>query len=450
MRNTALSRLKKTLFRRGYNKIIKGTFNAYIIRILSVGIGFAVHIVLARVLGPESYGRYVYPITWLNLITILSAFGLENAGKKFIPIYRSKKMWGEMHGFLEFSNYLIFIVSGSLFLIGSVLLYVFWHSIHIELAVAFVVTLFLIPLQTYLQVESAFLVALKKVVQGLWPSRLLKPLTLLVGGIGFYFFLSAKIFAYQAVLLHGLALAIALFISIFYLYKWIPEQAFREAPIFKSKKWIGVSFPLLLASGFHLLLGQADVILIGLFMNTTTSGFYSVGTKIATLVVFGLNAVNMVVAPLISEYYSNDNFKKLQNLVSFSSLISILIALPITIGLFVFSGFILNLFGDNFIKAEGALYILLLTQLFNTFWGSVSYLMTMTEYHVESLWILTFASLLNIILNVLMIPALGMIGAACATALSTVAWNVGMFIFVLRKIGVNSTMLPLIGHRLHE
>jgi O-antigen/teichoic acid export membrane protein len=50
---------------------------------------------------------------------------------------------------------------------------------------------------------------------------------------------------------------------------------------------------------------------------------------------------------------------------------------------------------------------------------------------------------LNVLLSLALIPPFGLIGAAIATAFSTIAWNLAALVFVRRKLGVNPTILPM-------
>ena len=46
--------------------------------------------------------------------------------------------------------------------------------------------------------------------------------------------------------------------------------------------------------------------------------------------------------------------------------------------------------------------------------------------------------MLNIILNLVLVPRFGIVGAALATTISMVVWNVLLVIAVRKKLGVNS------------
>ena len=77
----------------------------------------------------------------------------------------------------------------------------------------------------------------------------------------------------------------------------------------------------------------------------------------------------------------------------------------------------------------------------NAFCGSVGVLMTMTGHQLEAAKVYITAAILNIFLNVLFIPPFGIEGAAAATALTTIFWNLVLLMRVRKKISVDPTIL---------
>jgi O-antigen/teichoic acid export membrane protein len=55
---------------------------------------------------------------------------------------------------------------------------------------------------------------------------------------------------------------------------------------------------------------------------------------------------------------------------------------------------------------------------------------------------LGFGLLVNVALNVVWIPAYGLIGAASAAALAHVCWNLAAVVAVVKHVGVNPTVFP--------
>jgi O-antigen/teichoic acid export membrane protein len=90
--------------------------------------------------------------------------------------------------------------------------------------------------------------------------------------------------------------------------------------------------------------------------------------------------------------------------------------------------------------AYPALVILTIGQFINALAGPVGYLMTMTRYQNEAALILVVSAGLNIGLNIFLIPAYGLIGAALATAGSMIFWNFAMVVLTKKRLKINPTI----------
>jgi O-antigen/teichoic acid export membrane protein len=114
--------------------------------------------------------------------------------------------------------------------------------------------------------------------------------------------------------------------------------------------------------------------------------------------------------------------------------------LVVSIILAVCGKLMLSLFGLDFTIAFVPLLILLAGQVVNALAGSVGLIMTMTGHQNQAGAIIAASVTANITLNALLIPLLGLAGAAISTAFTMATWNIAMFTFVKRRIGINSTI----------
>jgi len=73
--------------------------------------------------------------------------------------------------------------------------------------------------------------------------------------------------------------------------------------------------------------------------------------------------------------------------------------------------------------------------------GSVGNLLTMSGHERDAARGFVFAAVLNLVLNVLLIPAYGIVGAAVAAAISLISWNLILAALVYRRLGIHSTAL---------
>jgi O-antigen/teichoic acid export membrane protein len=197
--------------------------------------------------------------------------------------------------------------------------------------------------------------------------------------------------------------------------------------------------PLAFSSGMGIVTRQASILILGLFVSAADVGVYRVAAQTSLLAAFGLDAVNMVVAPRFATLFARGEAERLQRLVTASARVILAFSLVVTVGFVVFGKPFLRLvFGAPYEAAYLPMVILLAGQLVNSATGSVGALLNMTRNERETAKGMAVAAASNVALNLALIPILGTAGAAMATAASLVTWNVLMWRSVRRRLGVNS------------
>ncbi len=183
------------------------------------------------------------------------------------------------------------------------------------------------------------------------------------------------------------------------------------------------SYPMALSAIAYFIMQSVDIIILTAYEGFESIAYYSVAVKLATVMALALMSVNIVVAPKIAEIYSTNDFEKLNKLINDSARIIFVISIPVLIILFVFSDFMLGLFGENYVLAREALLLLLGGQFFSSLCGPGAVYLNMTGKQKKLNTILILGLGINVILNLVLIPAYGIEGAAVATLISMIFWN---------------------------
>jgi len=74
--------------------------------------------------------------------------------------------------------------------------------------------------------------------------------------------------------------------------------------------------------------------------------------------------------------------------------------------------------------------------------GPSHLMLTMTGHERQALWALGFAAAANILLNLVMIPAFGIEGAAAMTTLALLGSQIAMAIMAWQEVGIAPPLLP--------
>ena len=430
--------------------LARGASASFIIKVLGTGIAFGTQIFLARVMGAEQYGIYIYVLTWLYVLVLFAKMGWDTALLRYVAAYNAQGDWSALRGILQCSNQLALFTS---ILVSSSTALVIWilrEKLGSELSYTFWIGCAVLPMLTLSGLRQAALRSLKHIVLAQLPEILLQPMMLCIFvGVVFTGF-SQSVNSQITMCLNFCTLGISFVFGTYWLYNKLPEPVKIVSPQYKIYNWVSVALPLLLVSSVYIIMNRLDVLMIGIFSGTTDAGIYSVASKISTLITFSLTVVSTIAAPMISELYSQDKLRKLQELVTSISWINIMFSIPIFLGIFIFGKRILAIFGLTYTDGYLALCILGLAQLFNALTGPIGHLMTMTAYQNKLVQILFLFLLINLILNYVLIPKQGIIGAALATAIANLGWNFVAAFFVYKRIGINAISIfelkPILKH----
>tara|TARA_B100001741_G_C16193493_1_gene432539 strand:- start:27 stop:578 length:552 start_codon:yes stop_codon:yes gene_type:complete len=176
--------------------------------------------------------------------------------------------------------------------------------------------------------------------------------------------------------------------------------------------------------------------MIGGFIGEYEVGLYNVAVRVSLITSITLTAINSITAPKISETFNSGRIEAFKSVVKESTKTIFLSTLPIIGVIFLFPDLILSLFGKDFLLAKTSLFILAFSQIINSMSGSVAIILNMTGKEKVFRNIIFVALVINILLNLLLIPKFGIEGAAIASASSLIFWNLYSVYYVYKEFGV--------------
>lgn len=236
-------------------------------------------------------------------------------------------------------------------------------------------------------------------------------------------------------------LLILLVIQLLFLSRFFPREINNVRPAINLGHWLAVSLPLLFLDSSFMILNQTDTLLIGAILGTKFVGIYNAASQTASVVNIMLAAVNAIAAPEFASLYAQGDIAGLQRLTSTIAKWMFVPTLVIASGLILFAAPVLNLFGLEFVAGKWAMIALVLGQLVNVGAGSVGYLLIMTGHQNQCAKVIGICALVNIVLNFIAIPTLGILGAGLATGLSMALWNIWLNTLVVKYLDVNPSIV---------
>lgn len=384
-------------------------------KILRMGLGLLVGVWVARYLGPEQFGLFSFASAFVGMFGTVAGLGLQSIVVR--DIVRDPTCKDVTLG----TAAVLQLLGGSL-AYGCVLGSIFWLRPDDTLAKLLVAIL-----------GSIMLFRFSDVALYWFESQVLSKYIVWVQNGCFLIFAVIKVglilshapmlaFAWATA---AEALIVAVLIFLMLGLRGIKLQKLR-CSLIRAKSLLTDSWPLLLSGMAIIVYMKIDQIMLGQMLGDDAVGIYSAAVRISEVWYFIPVMITASVFPSILEAKKCDEaqyLKRLQRLYDLMVWLSVAIALPMT---FISTPLVVAVFGPAYAESGGVLAIHIWASVF-VFLGVAS-----SQWFVaENRQILSFhgsliGALVNVILNLILIPHFGPLGAAVATV---VAYAIAGFLF---------------------
>lgn len=422
--------------------LVKGAAGTAGIKVAHAAIAFATSIVLAKLLGPSGYGIFSYVIALVALLTIPSELGIPNLAVREIAKANANKDWGQMRGFIVWAHRTVALTSGALVLVGATALLLWGEGVSPSKMACMWLALILVPLVSLGALRDAMLRGLRKVLLGQLSQPIIRPLVLLIALLALWQLGIDLASPVRVMGLHIMSVAFAFLCGLFLFLKNKPVELRGAQSRFESAIWLKSSIPFGMTAALQLINGRTDILALGFFQADADVGIYRVAVQLAAIVIFGMQAVGMIQGPHIAHLFAKRDMQKLQQMMTRSAQAILLFALPVVIIIILFGEFIIRtVYGPEFEAAYVPLVILCVGQLVNASMGSVASLLNMTGHERDTTKGVLVGAIVNVVLNLSLVPIWGMTGAAIATATTLIVWNLIMWRKARARLGIETSPL---------
>lgn len=211
-----------------------------------------------------------------------------------------------------------------------------------------------------------------------------------------------------------------------------------EHPARLRRDYWRFTVPRALSSLVQVGLQRLDVVIVAAIMGAGASALYVVSTRLLVLGAFGIQAISMAIQPQVAAHYVNGHADVVRDLYRTATTWLILMTWPLYLTGILFAPTVLLLFGPSYSAGHWVLVILACATLLSTACGVVDVMLNMAG---RSAWILgnvTLALVVNVVLNLVLVPILGIEGAAWAWSAAIVVNN----LLPLAQLFVSSRIHP--------
>jgi len=422
---------KAQMFRGSLGSLLINAGNKLIVLITGV--------FLVRILGKAEYGIYTYLLSLIHVLIIPVEYGLSNLLVRETAQGMAKQEYPALKGVWRWSFRVSTLLAIAILILSA--LGAIWAKNYFSQLEMFTFfwAMVLMPFQALVYIGSAALQGLKKVLLGQLADLIIIPGLFAVLFLIFGFLTPVDLTASSAMALRLIATLIGFIFTIIYLILKTPGKVRKAKSIYSGRVWLISALSLGMSGGFNMIKTRLSTLIMGLFVDSGQIGTFQVAVSTAALSGLALHAVNAILAPQFASLIAQNDTKKLQRLVSTSSLIVSAFNLVVTLIFILFGKPLLVLtFGAELVEAYPPLVILLIGQLVNSFAGSVAYLLNMAGYEKDVMKIIGISTVINTVLTLIITPFWGIIGGAIASSVSLIISQIAMHRLVIKKLGIIS------------
>ena len=404
-------------------KIAKGTGLVLVGTIFTVFIGFFVRVIIVRNLTQADYGIFSLTLAIFLMATSLTAFGLPSAITRYIAKYQGQNKPELVKGTIVSGLHLLVFMG----VLGGIVLFVtsnIFAYIFNAPEIAFLLKLWAVALPV--SIVSIALVGCFRGFGDVKPQVMFQTILFRVAEILLLIALIYLVGATtkNAVLAYVLAYITAGSAVIYYSYKNLKRKLVRGKIRLFRKKLVRFAYPLVILGAISLIMSWTDVFMIGLYLPPSKVGLYNGAVPLARYLNIVLSAAAILYLPISSYLIGQHKLKDLKRVYQVITKWTVALTLPLFCVLIFFPKIILRfLFGAEYLGAAIPLQVLSLGFFFHVALGLNTHTMIALGKQKLVCYCTLAAAIVNVVLNLFLIPILGISGAAIATCVTYVTVN---------------------------
>ncbi|WP_306141977.1 lipopolysaccharide biosynthesis protein [Roseibium sp. MMSF_3412] len=416
--------------------------STFAVRVAGAGLAFLSQIVLARLLGAYDYGIYSVAWTFVIVLGVMACGGFSTSASRFIPQYRQTGDLNGLRGFLSASRQAAFLIgvgTAALAITGVFLARPFIAPTYVE---PLVIVFLALPFFAFGLVQDGIARSHDWPSLAMLPTYIWRPLAIL------FLLVAVSVAGMPATATTAAIIAVAA-TSLVAAYQYVHLRARLPSKVPKGpartdlKTWLAISLPMLMVEGFLQLLTSADVIMVSFFQSPDEVAVYFAASKTLALVHFVYFAVRAASAHRFSSYKHNEDRDGLAAYTRQATLWTFWPSLAAGLALLLVAPLLLRLFGSGFEDGYPLIALLMIGVLARASVGPADALLSMTGHQKTCAGVYAATFVVNVLLNLILIPLLGLAGAAIATSCAILFEATALAIAARRKLNVTTFVLPI-------
>jgi O-antigen/teichoic acid export membrane protein len=400
---------------------IRGSSLLMLGRLMSIGVMAAVQVLLVRHLSRSDYGAWTYALSVVVLLQSVAALGLDRSVTRFLAIYRERNDLARVRG-------LVLLLVGSVAAVGTLAtltLVSFPDTIaritgvdaHV-LAILNII-IFLVPLEALDLLFIGLFACLGQARAIVIRRHILAPALKLAAVIALIM-LNADVtylaYGYLAASLIGMLLYAPMVVRSAHQLGLTGSGSLRNVNL-PAKEVFAFTLPLLTADLAGAIMWSAGTLTLGYFSTLDQVALFTVVVPLATLNETVARNFTVLYTPAISRLYARQDHAAINTMYWRTAVWVAVLTFPVFVLTFSASGSLLHvLYGTKYSDAALLLSLVALGEYVNVALGLNGLTLRVLSDVKYSVAVNVVSALIAIVANVILVPRLGALGAACATS----------------------------------
>ncbi len=406
----------------------------FLVRIGNALLALFSQVLLARWMGQFEFGIYVYVWTWVLMIGAVSDVGLSSAARRFIPEYTELKSFDLLRGFLASSRWFAFALATGISIVGAACVWLLAPWLDNYAVIPLLLACITIPIYGLGQVQAGIAYSYD------WPNLALMPFFIIrqlviVGLMGLAFYIGAPTDAVTAMLIVVAASWVVTIGQLFVLDRRLKAKVPPGPKSYAVKTWFATSVPIFMVEGFYLLLTYVDILALEHYRSPDEVAVYYASVRLLAIVAFIYFAIAGATTHKFTQYHIAGDRERLASFFAETARWTFWPSLAACALILAFGQPLLSLFGASYTSGYVAMFILAVGMLARAAVGPAERLLNMLGERRECAWVYALAFAINLVLCIMLIPRIGIEGAAISTSAALVTESFLLYLVARRRLG---------------
>jgi len=425
---------------RGY--FLKGSAAMLAMKVTGIALSFGITVLLARKLGTDQFGLYAFALSVATMLALPLIGGLPTLLVREIASARAAETPEIVRGVVRW-GYLV-VGAVTLALGAAVTAYVgglslsLWSAREETVRLVLLVAL-IVPLIGLMHVQRSLLGGHQRVVLGTAGEQVLRPTLLLLFLLAALPFIEGN--AGSALLLYAAA-TLAVVLAVMPTIRRTLQPANGSPALSRGREWMLALLPLTAISATAIIKNNTDMLMLGALQPMEEVAIYKIGAQVAALAAFMMQILRSLAAPTISAAHTLGDRESLRAqlvLVAQASFAGALLALIL---FSLFGQRLLNdVFGADYVGSYWPCLVLILGWTVSAACGLGNLLLQVTRHADLVARAAVISAVTNAVLNFLLVPLLGALGAAISTAFTIITMQFQLWVMARRVMGLRTDAL---------